>query len=312
MHPLDETLTETDLNKTKYKNLGYLLMSYENAASLVNTEWVAEHLNDPNARMLDCSYHLAATGRDANTEYNNAHIPGALHFDIDKVCDLSPTPSPHMFPSAEGFAAIVGAMGIANDTQVIVYDADGLFSAPRVWWMFRVFGHKDVAVMTGGFRNWQAEGRPVSAEVPVFAPKPFKAQMDHSKIRSIEEIMANLDTGERLILDARAVNRFTGESPEPRTEVKPGRIPGSSNLPYTEIIDAEPGTFRDADSLRKAFDSVGADGSREVTTTCGSGITACILGLGMHLIGRDNWTLYDGSWTEWGSNPDTPKEKGIV
>lgn len=285
-------------------------MSYENEQSLVDTAWVEAHLDDPNVRILDGSYHLAATGRDAKAEYAAAHIPGALHFDIDTVCDPSPTPSPHMFPSAGDFAAAVGAMGIGNEHRVIVYDADGLFSAPRVWWMFRVFGHANVAVMTGGFRKWQAENRPATAEVPSPAPALFDATMNASALRSLEQINANIEGGDELVLDARAANRFAGSEPEARAGVEPGHIPGSVNLPYAEIVDAENGAFRDADTLRTAFDRVGADGSRVVATTCGSGVTACILGLGMHLIGRDNWVLYDGSWTEWGSNPDTVKAKG--
>jgi thiosulfate/3-mercaptopyruvate sulfurtransferase len=285
-------------------------MPYTNPDSLVDTGWVADHLDDQNVRILDGSYHLAATGRNARADYAAGHIPGALHFDIDTVCDPSPTPSPHMFPSAEDFAAAVGAMGISNDTRVIVYDADGLFCAPRVWWMFRVFGHANVAVMTGGFRNWQAEGRPVTTDVPSFAPVRFRATRDDSRLRSIDDIRANIETGEELVLDARAANRFAGSEPEARPGVEPGHIPGSANLPYTGIVDAEKGAFLDSDTLRAAFDRVGADGSRTVATTCGSGVTACILGLGMHLIGRDDWVLYDGSWTEWGGNPDTPKAKG--
>lgn len=285
-------------------------MSYANPDSLVDTAWVEDHLEDPAVRVFDGSYHLAATGRDAKAEYAAAHIPGALHFDIDTVCDPNPTPSPHMFPSAEDFSAAVGAMGIGNEHRVIVYDADGLFCAPRVWWMFRVFGHENVAVMAGGFHKWQAEGRPVTAEVPAPAPENFDATKDMNSLRSIEQIIANIDSGAELVLDARAANRFAGSEPEARPGVEPGHIPGSANLPYAEIVDLENGSFRDADTLRAAFDRVGADGSRTVATTCGSGVTACILGLGMHLIGRDNWSLYDGSWTEWGSHEDTVKAKG--
>lgn len=287
-------------------------MTYVNADSLVSADWVADHLDDPKVRILDGSYHLAATGRDGKAEYLDAHIPGALHFDIDAVCDPGPTLSPHMFPSAEEFSAAVGAMGIANDQRVIVYDADGLFSAPRVWWMFRVFGHKNVAVMAGGFRNWKAKGLPVTADIPSFAATRFSASLDATKLRAIDQIQANIESGKELVLDARAANRFDGSQPEARRGVEPGHIPGSTNLPYAEIVDAEAGTFRDADTLRAAFDRVGVDGSRTVTTTCGSGVTACILGLGMHLVGRDNWALYDGSWTEWGSRDDTVKAKGAA
>lgn len=285
-------------------------MTYINADSLVDTAWVEDHLNDPNVRILDGSYHLAATGRDGKAEYREAHIPGTLHFDINAVCDPNPTPSPHMFPSAEDFSTAVGAMGISNDQRVVVYDADGLFSAPRVWWMFRAFGHGNVAVMSGGFRKWNSENRAVTADVPDHPPATFNAVFDASAVRSIDQIQANIESGEELVLDARAANRFDGSQPEARPGVEPGHIPGSASLPYAEIVDAEAGTFRDADTLRAAFDRAGVDGSRTVATTCGSGVTACILGLGMHLIGRDNWTLYDGSWTEWGSDDDTPKEKG--
>jgi len=285
-------------------------VTYVNADSLVSADWVADHLDDPNVRIVDGSYHLAATGRDGKAEYLEAHIPGALHFDIDAVCDPSPNPSPHMFPSAEDFAAAVGAMGISNDQRVIVYDADGLFSAPRVWWMFRVFGHQNVAVMRGGFRNWKAENRPVTSDIPSFVATSFNAQLDATKLRSISQIQDNIESAAELVLDARAANRFDGSQPEARPGVEPGHIPGSTNLPYSEIIDVEAGTFRDADTLRAAFDRAGVDGSRTVATTCGSGVTACILGLGMHLVGRDNWALYDGSWTEWGSHDDTIKAKG--
>lgn len=287
-------------------------MAYVNADSLVSADWVADHLDDPKVRILDGSYHLAATGRNGKAEYLEAHIPGALHFDIDAVCDPAPTLSPHMFPSAEDFAAAVGAMGISNDQRVIVYDADGLFSAPRVWWMFRAFGHENVAVMAGGFRNWKAKGRPVTSDIPSFAASRFNANLDTTKLRAIDQLQANIESRAELVLDARAANRFDGSQPEARPGVEPGHIPGSTNLPYAEIVDAEAGTFRDADTLRDAFDRAGVDGSRTVTTTCGSGVTACILGLGMHLVGRDNWALYDGSWTEWGSRDDTVKAKGAA
>lgn len=287
-------------------------MTYVNADSLVSADWVADHLGDPKVRILDGSYHLAATGRDGKAEYLQAHIPGALHFDIDAVCDPSPTLSPHMFPSAGDFAAAVGAMGISNNQRVIVYDADGLFSAPRVWWMFRVFEHENVAVMAGGFRNWKAKGLPVTSDIPSFPAANFRASLDATKLRSIDQIQANIENGKELVLDARAANRFDGSQPEAHPGVEPGHIPGSANLPYAEIVDAEAGTFRDAETLRAAFDRVGVDGSRTVTTTCGSGVTACILGLGMHLIARDNWALYDGSWTEWGSREDTVKATGAA
>jgi thiosulfate/3-mercaptopyruvate sulfurtransferase len=282
-------------------------MSYVNPESLVDAAWVAAHLDDPAVRIVDGSYHLPQTGRDGRAEYDAAHIPGAIFFDIDVVCDPN-NPLPHMLPTAEAFAAAVSEMGIGNEHRVIVYDADGLFSAPRVWWMFRAFGHNNVAVMTGGFRTWQSEGHPVTDEVPSPAATAFKAQFNANMVRSKAQIRANIDSGAELVLDARAANRFAGTEPEMRPGVQPGHIPGSGNLPYAEITDAATGTFVSGDDLRIAFDAQGATGTHTVTTTCGSGVTACILGLGLHLIGRDDWAVYDGSWTEWGGSDDTPKE----
>lgn len=282
-------------------------MSYVNENALVDTAWVAAHLDDPQVRIVDGTWHLPPTGRNGRVEYDEAHIPGAVYFDIDAISDPE-NPLPHMMPSPEAFAAAVGAMGIANDHRVIVYDADGLFSAPRVWWMFRAFGHDNVAVMTGGFSAWKNEGRPVSAETPSPTAATFNARFNPNMVRSKAQISANIDSGAELVLDARAANRFAGNEPEFRPGVTPGHIPGSGNLPYSEIVDAEAGAFASSDDLRNAFDAQGATGVQPVVTTCGSGITACILGLAMHLIGRDDWAIYDGSWTEWGGSDDTPIE----
>jgi thiosulfate/3-mercaptopyruvate sulfurtransferase len=282
-------------------------MSYVNPDSLVDTAWVAAHLDDANVRIVDGSWHLPPTGRNGREEYGEAHIPGAVYFDIDAISDPDSS-LPHMMPTAEAFAAAVGAMGIANDHRVIVYDADGLFSAPRVWWMFRAFGHDNVALMTGGFRAWQSEEHPVTSEIPSPQATAFDARFNPGMVRSKAQMRANMDSAGELVLDARAANRFAGTEPEMRPGVQPGHIPGSGNLPYAEIIDAAAGNFNSADDLRNAFDAQGATGVQPVTTTCGSGVTACILGLGLHLIGRDNWAVYDGSWTEWGGSDDTPKE----
>ena len=284
-------------------------MSYINEDALVDAAWVADHLDDATVRIVDGSWHLPPTGRNGHDEYREAHIPGAVYFDIDAISDPDST-LPHMMPTAEAFAAAVGAMGIANDHRVIVYDSDGLFSAPRVWWMFRAMGHHNVAVMTGGFTAWKNAGRPVDAETPSPATTTFKAQFNPNMVRSKEQIRANIYSGAELVLDARAANRFAGNEPEFRPGVQPGHIPGSGNLPYSEIVDADAGTYVSASDLRNAFDAQGATGVQPVATTCGSGITACILGLGLHLIGRDNWAVYDGSWTEWGSSEDTPIEAG--
>jgi len=282
-------------------------MSYVNSDALVDTAWVAAYLDDPGVRILDGSWHLPTTGRDGHAEYRQAHIPGAVYFDIDAVADPD-TKLPHMLPSADAFGAAVGALGISNDHRVVVYDHTGLASAPRVWWMFRAFGHDNVAVMTGGFRAWQAEGRPVSGDIPTPATATFKAQLHPERVRSLAQLRANLDSGAELVLDARAAGRFNGSEPEIRPGIRSGHIPGSGNLPYAEIVDGKTGTFVSASDLRNAFDAQGATGIQPVVTTCGSGVTACILGLGLHLIGRDNWAVYDGSWTEWGGASDTPIE----
>ena len=282
-------------------------MSYINNDALVDPAWVAAHLDDPAVRVVDGSWHLPPTGRNGREEYAAAHIPGAVYFDIDAISDPDSS-LPHMMPSEAAFAAAVGAMGIANEHRVIVYDSDGLFSAPRVWWMFRAFGHSNVAVMTGGFTAWKRQARPVSAETPAPSAAAFTARFNPNMVRSKAQISANIESGGELVLDARAASRFAGKDPEFRPGVKPGHIPGSSNLPFGEIIDAATGTFASSTDLRNAFDAQGATGVQPVVTTCGSGITACILGLGLHLIGRDNWAVYDGSWTEWGGSDDTPIE----
>ena len=282
-------------------------MSYVNEDALVDTAWVAGHLDDPLVRIVDGTWHLPPTGRNGKDEYGDAHIRGAAYFDIDAISDPD-SHLPHMLPTAEAFAAAVGAMGIANDHRVIVYDSDGLFSAPRVWWMFRAFGHDNVAVMTGGFSAWKNEGRPVNTETPSPAAAIFTAQLNPNMVRSKAQISANIDSGEELVLDARAANRFAGNEPEFRPGVVPGHIPGSGNLPYAEIVDDPAGAFVSSTDLRNAFDAQGATVIQPVVTTCGSGITACILGLGMHLIGRDDWAIYDGSWTEWGGSDDTTIE----
>ncbi len=284
-------------------------MAYVNDESLVDAAWVAGHLDDSAVRIVDGSWHLPPTGRNGREEYSEAHIPGAVYFDIDTISNPDSS-LPHMLPTAEAFATAVGAMGISNEHRVIVYDADGLFSAPRVWWMFRAFGHDNVALMTGGFRAWQSEGHKVTGDIPTPQATAFEARFNAGMVRSKAQMRANMDSGAELVLDARAANRFAGTEPEMRPGVRPGHIPGSGNLPYSEIVDAASGHFKSAEDLRNAFDAQGATGAHPVTTTCGSGVTACILGLGLHLIGRDNWAVYDGSWTEWGGSDDTPIEAG--
>lgn len=283
------------------------MAGYANPDALVDDAWLAARLDDPAVRVLDCSWHLPPTGRDGKAEYAEAHIPGAGYFDIDAIADTT-SGLPHMLPSADAFAAAVGALGIGNDDHVVAYDADGLFSAPRVWWMFRVFGHDRVSVLAGGFTAWRAAGRPVTAETPAATPKSFRAVLQPQMVRSLTDMQANLASAAEQVLDARAAARFAGSEPEFRPGVRAGHIPGSTSLPFQQLVDPSTGSFLPADALRVAFADAGVAADRPIVTTCGSGVTACILGLGLHLIGRDDWAVYDGSWTEWGGHPDTPVE----
>ena len=281
-------------------------MSYVNDKSLVSTSWLVDHLDDPKVKIIDGSWHLPTTGRDGHKEYLNMHIPGAVYFNIDKISDSNST-LPHMIPSPETFNSKISEMGISNSHNIIIYDSEGLFSAPRVWWMFRAFGHKNVSVMTGGFKSWVNENKPVSDNIPKISKGDFLGNLDPNMIRSLNDIKNNIVNNTELVIDARATNRFDGSEAEFRPGVRSGHIPKSFNLPYNKLINDD-GTFISNSELINIFNTIGATEEQPVITTCGSGITACILGLGLHLIGRDNWTVYDGSWTEWGSNKDVDIE----
>lgn len=283
------------------------MTGYTNSDALVDTAWLAQRLDEPSVRILDCSWHLPPTGRNGKAEYASAHIPGAGYFDIDAISDTAST-LPHMLPTPEAFADAAGALGIGNDDRVVVYDADGLFSAPRVWWMFRVFGHDRVAVLSGGFAAWKAAGLPVTDTVAAPLRRTFGARFRPYMVRSLADLRANLASAAEQVVDARAAARFTGAEPEFRPGLRSGHIPGATNLPFQKLVDPATGAFLSADALRAAFDAAGVDPAQPIVTSCGSGVTACILGLGLHLIGREDWAVYDGSWTEWGGHPDTPIE----
>ncbi|MDP6343573.1 MAG: 3-mercaptopyruvate sulfurtransferase [Alphaproteobacteria bacterium] len=275
-----------------------------NNAPILSTDWLADHLDQPEIKVLDGSFYLPAENRDADAEYRAGHIPGAGRFDIDVVC--APGQSlPHMFPSAEQFADAVGAMGIGNDDTVITYDGGKLTGACRVWWMFRAFGHDKVAVLDGGFGKWRAEDRPVSAEPVASEPATFEATYDAAMVRSVEQMLALIEAGPEQILDARAAGRFDGSTPEPRAGLRSGHMPGAHNLPYDQLL-RENGTLRPAAELRALFEGAGIDLGRPVVTSCGSGVSAAVLLLGLRVLGHDQGTLYDGSWSEWGSRDDTP------
>lgn len=272
--------------------------------ALVSTEWLAQEIGASDLRIVDASWHLPAAGRDARSEFEAAHIPGAVFFDIDEIADTS-NPLPHMLPSPEKFASRMQALGLGDGSRIVVYDNSEVRSAARAWWMLRVFGAHQVAVLDGGFQKWQAESRPVESGKPVVRHRHFTPWMDDKAVRSLAQMKANLTTQAEQVLDARAASRFSGSEPEPRPGLRAGHIPGARNLPYKELLN-EDGTFKRGEDLRAAFEQTGVDLSRPVVTTCGSGVTAAVLTFGLHLLGHEKVALYDGSWTEWGSQPDTP------
>ncbi len=275
---------------------------------LVSTDWLAAHLNAPDLRILDASWHMPAANRDARAEFEAAHIPGARFFDIDEIADTQSS-LPHMAPPVEKFVARMRAMGIGDGHRVVVYNSSGIFSAPRVWWTFRLFGKTDVAVLDGGLPKWRAEGRPVEDGVPILRDRHFTARRDASLVRDVTQVAASAKLGDAQIVDARSRERFRGEVPEPRPGLRSGHIPGSKNLPYGELLNPD-GTMKDEAALRAAFEAAGVDVMGPVVTSCGSGISAAVLSLALERIGGRSHSLYDGSWAEWGAYCDLKVETG--
>lgn len=275
---------------------------------LVSTDWLAAHLGAPDLRILDASWHMPGSGRDARAEFEAAHIPGARFFDIDEIADTQSS-LPHMAPPVEKFVTRMRALGIGDGHRVIVYDTHGIFSAPRVWWTFRLFGKTDVAVLDGGLPKWIAEGRPVEDGVPILRDRHFTARRDAGLVRDVTQVAASAKLGDAQIVDARSRERFRGEAPEPRPGVRSGHIPGSKNLPYGELLNPD-GTMKDEAGLRAAFAAAGVDVARPVITTCGSGISAAVLSLALERLGNRHHALYDGAWAEWGAYADLKVEPG--
>ena len=275
---------------------------------VVSSAWLARHLDAPDLRILDASWYLPTDGRDAYAEYEAAHIPGARFFDIDEISD-SNSNLPHMAPPVEKFVARMRAMGVGDGHRVIVYDGAGLFSAARVWWLFRHMGKTDVAVLDGGFPKWVAEGLPVEGELPHTRDRHMTARRVAGLVKDVTQVAEAAKLGVMQIVDARPPRRFKGLDPEPRDGLRAGHIPGSMNVHYASLLESD-GTLRSDEDVRKKFEDAGVDLSRPVITTCGSGVTAAILSLALEKIGHRNHALYDGSWAEWGMYGDLRVETG--
>ena len=269
--------------------------------TLVSTEWLKANQQDPIVRIIDASWHMPSDGRDASNEFVNGHILNARFFDIDDISDHRST-LPHMVPPVEKFMSRVRALGVGDGHQIIVYDTKGLFSAARVWWLFRLMGHTSVAVLDGGLPKWIADGNPLFTTVPVIRDRHMTVKQQLQMVRDVTQVAHAAKLNDHEIIDARSGTRFIGEAPEPRTDLRSGHIPNSKNLPFTKVLNTDH-TMKTVPELTKVFKNAGIDLNKPAITTCGSGITAAVLSLALQRVGKTDHALYDGSWTEWGQFP---------
>ena len=283
-------------------------MTRDDPKTLVSTQWLAAHLKDPDLRVLDASWYLPGSKRDPFAEYQAAHIPGARFFDLDDVSDHR-SDLPHMVPPVEKFMSRIRAIGVGDGHQIVVYDGSGLFSAPRVWWLFKLMGQMDIAVLDGGFPKWQAEGHPVEDLPPILRDRHMMVRRQNQMVKDVTQVSAASKLGESEIVDARSPGRFYGKDPEPRPGLRAGHIPGSKNVFYKDLLKADD-TMKSPDEMRQVFLEAGVDLDKPVITSCGSGVTAAILSLGLTRMGKTDHSLYDGSWTEWGMFPTLPIATG--
>lgn len=274
---------------------------------LVTTEWLAAELGKPDLVVFDATKYLPNEAKDGRAEFLKTHIPGARYFDIDEIADQD-TDLPHMVPTPGRFAKLMAALGVSNTSRIVFYDQKGLASAARGWWLMGLFGHDDAAVLDGGLPKWLRENRAAEAGAAATpAPAIFRPDYRPMRLRGVGDLLGNVATQTELVLDARAAGRFTGATPEPRAGMRSGHIPGSASVPYTDLLHDD-GTFRPVAELKARLARAGVDGKRPVVTSCGSGVTACILTLGLRLAGLPEGAVYDGSWSEWGGRADTPVE----
>jgi thiosulfate/3-mercaptopyruvate sulfurtransferase len=280
-------------------------MSELPADPLVGAEWLAAHLGEPDLKVVDATFYLPHLERDARAEFEQAHVPGAVFFDIDAIADHA-NPLPHMLPDATAFADAVGALGIATGDRVVAYGGRGLIASARVWWTFRVFGHERVAVLDAGLAKWKKEGRPVEAGIPSTTPRGFAVSLHKDLVADLDRVRAIVERHDAQLIDARSRGRFVGTEPEFRPGLRGGHIPGSLNLPYNELFRPDDDAMLPTERVADAFARAGVDRSRPVVATCGSGVSAAVLAFGLYRLGRRDAAVYDGSWTEWGGRADTP------